>query len=99
MAKSFICYVKSFFCIQTEDEALAFALQASLADTPKSETDKQSNEPASADEDLALARAIAQSELEERNRQRQASQVINSFHFHKIEKLHFYSQYHLFKNC
>ncbi|XP_065058953.1 AN1-type zinc finger protein 2A-like [Rhopilema esculentum] len=58
----------------TEDEALAFALQASLADTHQPKEEEHSSNAVNSDEDSALARAIAQSEIDERNRQREASQ-------------------------
>lgn len=67
-----------FLLAKTEDEALAFALQASLADAPGSNIDVVPNSSDGTDEDLALARAIAQSELDERNRQRRGSRVSNS---------------------
>eukprot|EP00795_Rhopilema_esculentum_P000415 gene415-10084_t len=63
----------------TEDEALAFALQASLADTHQPKEEEHSSNAVNSDEDSALARAIAQSEIDERNRQREASQVADWF--------------------
>ena len=58
---------------QTEEEALAFAIQASLGGN-QTAPDAQSKPPTinETDEDLALARALAQSEVDERNRQRQS---------------------------
>lgn len=57
----------------TEEEALAFAIQASLGGN-QTAPDAQSKPPTinETDEDLALARALAQSEVDERNRQRQS---------------------------
>eukprot|EP00794_Sanderia_malayensis_P006977 gene6977-7762_t len=52
----------------TEDEAMAFAIQASLSEHPKSRDESKKSDVAVTDEDLALARALAQSEIDERER-------------------------------
>ena len=62
--------------MQSEDEALALAIQASLNDTGSGQTISKpashTNKPQTAQEqeDLALAQALAQSEREEENRRR-----------------------------
>ena len=66
--------------MQSEDEALALALQASLSEVPThSNPPSQSNKPLTAqeEEDLALAQALAQSERDEENRRRVGVDIFN----------------------
>lgn len=66
--------------MQSEDEALALAIQASLNTAESGQTfsqpSSQTNKPLTAQEqeDLALAQALAESEREEENRRRRRVQ-------------------------
>ena len=55
---------------QSEDEALALAIQASLQDQTKTQS-TSSPQTTQEEEDRALAQALAESEREEQNRRRQ----------------------------
>lgn len=64
----FQCFTVFFW--QTEDEALALAIQASLSASSTSPTLKNKFSSTLEEEDHALAKAIADSEKEERERRR-----------------------------
>ena len=71
---------------QSEDQALALALQASLADsafTPAAQNTSQRNTSATQQEnaDEALARALATSEKDERERQRRLNSQVKALLF------------------
>ncbi len=69
---------------------MACAIQMSLADHQQFEqtSNQQSNQE---EEDMALARALQESEIEERRRQ---SQVVNNKWIHFVVEFSLHKQYH-----